>query len=80
MWTGRKGWFSIFRLYYSYSDKSSLFPMFVGQPHFDAVAEDLNNLVEFLENPVHCRHREILAYFGERKEREKGELPLSRLL
>ena len=54
------------RLYYSRVDKSNLYKLFHKQDaNFPSQCSALNNLIAFLENPVHCRHNQIMAYFGE---------------
>jgi len=63
---GRDGHPAICRIYYSYSDKFMLYKLFDKQPDvFEAQCEALNDLINILENPVQCRHKEVMAYFGE---------------
>ena len=63
---GRDGAPATCRLYYSRVDKSNLYKLFHKQDaNFPSQCSALNDLIAILENPVHCRHNQIMAYFGE---------------
>lgn len=63
---GRDGHPAICRIYYSCSDKFMLYKLFDKQHDvFKAQCAALNDLINILDNPVQCRHKEIMAYFGE---------------
>lgn len=62
---GRDGEPATCRVYYSHTDKTALLSMFKHQEHFDQQHKTLNDLVNFLEDPVQCRHKIIRTYYGE---------------
>ena len=62
---GRDGLPSHCRLYYSHSDKNALLKLFQLQNDQHG---NLNDLIVILEDPVQCRHKKIMAYFGELQE------------
>lgn len=63
---GRDGQQSICKLFYSYTDKIMLYKLFAKQPEvFHSQCDALNDFIHIIENPVHCRHNKIMAYFGE---------------
>ena len=67
---GRDGAPATCRLYYSCVDKSNLHKLFHEQDaNFPSQCSALNNLIAILENPVHCRHNQIMAYCGEVRNR-----------
>ena len=63
---GRDGIYATCRLYFNYSDKAVLYKLFDKQSEvFDTQCSQLNDLINILEKPVHCRHKEIMVYFGD---------------
>ncbi|KAJ1330060.1 hypothetical protein BSLG_009782 [Batrachochytrium salamandrivorans] len=71
---GRDGKDSICILYYSYRDKSIIdFLIENGDGNFDQKERQRNNLrqvISYCENSIDCRRQQVLAYFGERFEKE----------
>lgn len=63
---GRDGLPAFCVLYYSYSDKTVLYKLFGQCEQSQCLA--LNDLIVFLEDPVQCRHKAIMAYYGERRD------------
>ena len=56
-------------MFYSFSDKSTLYKLFGKQDvEFGSQFAQVNDLIYILENPVKCRHAEIMAYFGDVRE------------
>ena len=56
-------------LYYRYADKNMLLKLFYSQGQ--AVSDQMscvNELVNFLEDPVQCQHKCLMLYFGEPRE------------
>ena len=66
---GRDGLPSRCILYYRYADKNMLLKLFYsqGQEVSDQMS-CVNELVNFLEDPVQCRHKCLMLYFGEPRE------------
>jgi bloom syndrome protein len=66
---GRDGLPAICILFYKYADKNNLFKLFKKQDNASVSNQMvmLNELVHFLENPVECRHKCLMLYFGENK-------------
>ncbi|KAH9265197.1 hypothetical protein BASA83_011280 [Batrachochytrium salamandrivorans] len=71
---GRDGKDSMCILYYSYRDKSIIdFLIENGDGKFDQKERQRNNLrqvISYCENSIDCRRQQVLAYFGERFEKE----------
>ncbi|KAH6575819.1 hypothetical protein BASA62_001752 [Batrachochytrium salamandrivorans] len=71
---GRDGKDSMCILYYSYRDKSIIdFLIENGDGNFDQKERQRNNLrqvISYCENSIDCRRQQVLAYFGERFEKE----------
>lgn len=65
---GRDGSLAMCLLYYTYSDKYLLYKLFKHQDKFDVECDILNDFVVFLENPVQCRHKLVMKYFGEERD------------
>jgi len=65
---GRDGLPAICRLYFSSSDKNPLYKLFFtqGKNNFSAESTYLNDLILMLQDPVQCRHKALMAYFGEK--------------
>ena len=47
-------------------DKSMLLKMFIRQ-NSDRQVDAINDLINYLEDPVQCRHKNLMVYFGESK-------------
>lgn len=62
---GRDGLLAKCTIFYKYADKNLLLKMFIHQGNVDKQMEAVNDLVHFLEDPVQCRHKILMAYFGE---------------
>ncbi|XP_020906021.1 Bloom syndrome protein homolog [Exaiptasia diaphana] len=63
---GRDGSPALCHLYYSYSDKVSLYKLFShNQENLEVQYANVLELIAFLENPIQCRHKAIMAYYGE---------------
>ncbi len=64
---GRDGLPATCKLYHSISDKSILYKLFhkQGTESIASQCELLNELVVLVEDPIQCRHKAIMAYFGE---------------
>lgn len=52
-------------LFYKYADKNMLFKLFQKQGDIANQMSSVNELINFLEDPVQCRHKCIMQYFGE---------------
>ncbi len=61
---GRDGLLSKCILFYSYSDKNVLVKLFQSQVESSDQGSVLNELIIFLEDPVQCRHRSVMIFFG----------------
>ena len=55
-------------LYYKYADKNMLLKLFYGQDKVNSQMSCVNELINFLEDPVQCRHKCLMLYFGEPRE------------
>ena len=64
---GRDGLPSTCTLYYKYMDKSMLLKMFIRQNRVGHQIDAINDLINYLEDPVQCRHKNLMVYFGESK-------------
>lgn len=66
---GRDGLPSICKLFYNYADKIALYKLF-GQQQLDALQQRqaVNDLIVLVENPVQCRHKLTMNYFGENRD------------
>ena len=63
---GRDGPPALCRLYYRYSDKCTLHKLFSHQQsNQESQCAALDDFIVFLEDPVQCRHKGIMAYYGE---------------
>ena len=62
---GRDGLESVCMLYYTYTDKTALLKLFSSGENFTTQSRKLNALIDYLEDPVSCRHLSILRYYGE---------------
>ena len=64
---GRDGLPATCKLYLSISDKNILYKLFHKQETENVASqcELLNELVVLVEDPIQCRHKAIMAYFGE---------------
>ena len=64
---GRDGLPATCKLYHSISDKTILYKLFYKQDteNITSQCESLNELVVLVEDPVQCRHKAIMDYFGE---------------
>ena len=66
---GRDGNPALCRLYYNYADKTSLYKLFSHQQaNLETQKRELDDLLVFLENPVQCRHKAVMAYYGETRD------------
>ena len=65
---GRDGEPATCRLYYSRTDRTALIKMFKQQDHFDEQYKALNDLTKYIEDPVQCRHKNIMSYYGEERD------------
>ena len=54
-------------LFYKYADKNALFKLFRKQGDINNQMLLLNELINFLEDLVQCRHKCLMMYFGEEK-------------
>ncbi|XP_028407551.1 ATP-dependent DNA helicase Q1-like [Dendronephthya gigantea] len=52
-------------LFYKYGDKNMLMKMFQMQSELNQQIASVNELIHFLEDPVQCRHRRLMLFFGE---------------
>ena len=48
-------------------DKSMLLKMFIRQNRVSYQIDAINDLINYLEDPVQCRHKNLMVYFGESK-------------
>ena len=64
---GRDGLPSTCTLFYKYMDKNMLLKMFIRQDRVGDQIGAVNDLINYLEDPVQCRHRSLMVYFGESK-------------
>ncbi|KAJ7387576.1 hypothetical protein OS493_000910 [Desmophyllum pertusum] len=55
-------------MYYSHTDTTALLKMFKHHDQFENQSKVLNDLIIFLEDPVQCRHRKIMSYYGEERD------------
>ena len=55
-------------LYYRYADKNMLLKLFQSQGEVSDQMSCVNELINFLEDPVQCRHKCLMLYFGEPRE------------
>ena len=55
-------------LYYKYTDKNMLLKLFYSQDDVNSQMTCVNELINFLEDPVQCRHKCLMLYFGEPRE------------
>ena len=64
---GRDGLPATCKLYYSLSDKSILYKLFHKEmdASFESQCELLNDLIVLIEDPIQCRHKAVMVYFGE---------------
>ena len=64
---GRDGLPATCKLYHSISDKNILYKLFHKQEtaNISSQCERLNELVVLVEDPVQCRHKAFMDYFGE---------------
>ena len=62
---GRDGQPAVCCMFYSPADKTALLKMFRQHGQFDKQRKLLNDLINFLEDPVQCRHKNIMSYYGE---------------
>ena len=60
---GRDGLPATCKIYYNYSDKSSLHKLF--EHEGTAEYSDLYKVIILLENPVQCIHKRLMTHFGE---------------
>lgn len=65
---GRDGLPSECVLYYSFSDKATLYKLFNREGKLTEQHSVLNELIHSLENVVDCRHKLVMQYFGEDRE------------
>ena len=65
---GRDGLPAACLLFYSYRDKSMLYKLFNREGLITRQHYTLNELISYLENVVHCRHKIIMEYFGEERQ------------
>ena len=67
---GRDGSCALCRLYYNCSDKASLYKLFNIQENNaqDVQYANVVELVAFLENPVKCRLKAVMSYYGETRK------------
>ena len=65
---GRDGLPATCKLYHSISDKNILYKLFYKEKNasFVSQCELLNDLIVLVEDPIQCRHKAIMAYFGEK--------------
>ncbi|KAK3745407.1 hypothetical protein QZH41_001437 [Actinostola sp. cb2023] len=65
---GRDGAPATCRLYFSSADKNPLYKLFHSQGNTNFVTEssNLNDLILMLQDPVQCRHKALMTYFGEK--------------
>jgi superfamily II DNA helicase RecQ len=52
-------------LFYKYGDKSTLLKLFQSQSEQTQQVASVNELINFLEDPVQCRHKCLMLFFGE---------------
>ena len=52
-------------LFYKYGDKSTLSKLFQSQSEQAQQVASVNELINFLEDPVQCRHKSLMLFFGE---------------
>ena len=64
---GRDGLPSTCTLYYKYMDKNMLLKMFIRQNRVGDQIDAINDLINYMEDPVQCRHKNLMVYFGESK-------------
>lgn len=55
-------------MFYSHTDTTALLKMFKHHDQFENQSKVLNDLIIFLEDPVKCRHRKIMSYYGEERD------------
>lgn len=65
---GRDGLQSTCLLFYNYVDKNMLCKLFEKQGDLNSQLSSLNDLINYLENPVQCRHQSLMGYFGEQTD------------
>lgn len=65
---GRDGLQSTCLLFYNYVDKNMLCKLFEKQGDLNPQLSSLNDLINYLENPVQCRHQSLMGYFGEQTD------------
>ena len=54
-------------LFYKYTDKNTLFKLFQKQGDIANQMSSVNELINFLEDTIQCRHKCIMLYFGEER-------------
>ena len=52
-------------LFYKYGDKSTLSKLFQSQSEQAQQVASVNELINFHEDPVQCRHKSLMLFFGE---------------
>lgn len=63
---GRDGLPATCVLFYKYGDKNMLLKLFQMQSEQSQQIASVNELIHFLEDPVQCRHRSLMVFFGEK--------------